>query len=79
MSRKKHINWLCTQGTTNVEIQALEKLAGESDMLHDAVLLITLQVIPTEDESYDFVEGSQFPLRIRFDKKGLSVLAPCIH
>jgi len=79
MSRNKHINWLCTQGTTNVEIQALEELADESDMLHDAVLTITSLVITTEDDSYDFVEGSHFPLRIRFDEEGLSVLAPCIY
>jgi hypothetical protein len=79
MSRNKHINWLCTQGTTNVEIRTLEKLAGESDTLHDAVCLIIWGVINTEDDSYDFVEGTDFPLRIRFDKEGLSVLAPCIH
>jgi hypothetical protein len=79
MNRKKHINWLCTQGTTNVEVQALEKLAGESAILHDAVCLIIWRVITTEDDSYDVVEGTNFPLRIRFNKEGLSVLAPYIH
>ena len=79
MSREKLINGLVALGTTYVDIQTLEKLAGESDVLHDAVFLITSLLISTDDDSYDFVEGSDFPLRIRFDKGGLSVLAPCIH
>ncbi len=78
MSRKKHIDWLSTQGTTNTDIQTLEELAGESDMLHDAVFLITSRVISTDDDSYDFVAGTHFPVQIQLDHEGFSVLAPCI-
>jgi hypothetical protein len=79
MSRKKHIDWLCTQGTSNVEAQTLEKLAGESDILYDAVCLIIWRIFAEDDDAYELVEGTNFPLRIRFDKEGLFVLAPYIH
>ncbi len=79
MNRVNHINWLQMQGTTNTDMRTLEELAAESDMAHDAVCLTVSQVLDTQDPSYDALEGSQFPLRIRFDTEGLSILAPYLY
>ena len=79
MTRINHIRWLSEQDTIHVDIQTLEELKAESDSLHDAVLTIVSFVICSDDDSYDLVEGSHFPLRIKLSEAGIVVLAPNIY
>ena len=79
MTREHDIKWLRSQDGLSVNIRTLEHVAEKSDMLHDAVGSLVSMVICTEDESYELVEGSDFPLQIQFADEGLSVLAPCLY
>ena len=65
-------------GTINVNVAMLEEAARETDS-EDATTVLTALVVETEDDSHDFITGSDYPIRVRFDGEGISALAPHLH
>lgn len=78
MKRDETIKQLQAFGTVNVEIGVLEQTAKQTDTEDPAGTLISL-VVSTEDDSHDLVEGSDYPIRIRFGSEDIRGLAPNLH
>lgn len=79
MDRDQCIQALIVQGQADAELRELEELAACSDELLDAVGLVTAQITNPDDNSYEVVEGTEFPVRIRTTEAGLRILAANIH
>jgi hypothetical protein len=79
MSREQDIHWLQGQAPLNIDIRMLEDAAARDDVFHDTAPLLWAAVINSEDDSYELVEDSHFPLRACFGKAGMTVVAPNIH